>query len=1000
MMKKNSIYKGFKVIDVVDLPECNSTGVYLKHQKLGMEVFHLVNDDSENLFAFSFRTPSLDSTGAAHVLEHSILCGSQKYPLKDPFINMVNQSVNTFLNAFTYPDHTVFPAASTVKADYFNLMDVYADSVFFPLLKPEIFLQECHRLELDDKSKPVIQGVVYNEMKGDFSSLDSVAYGAVQRVPLTGTSYEYVSGGDPLVIPSLTHSKLKAFHKKYYNPANCLLFLYGNIPTEEQLDKINESVLSKIQDPGKAVKWEKFPKQYTVPHYVKLYGPAEDNSKEDKSIVNLSWVVGTNTEDRGILNIEMLFLSELLWGSDSAPVAKALLDSKLGEDISTMSGPLLDLLFPTVSCGLRGVSPKNAKKVEKVIRETLESICQNGIPQEQLDRTAMTFDFSNKEVKRVYGPYSRVYMDRCIRGWQYGCMPWETLVYGELFAKVKECYTSEPGYIANLIRHYFLDNPRCTLTTVIPSESYSKKRVAEEKKIAKQQYAELGKEKVLKDLKKMQEFQNTPITEEEKEILPHISVSDLSPKVDKIVTKVTDYNGIPLFINNQPTNGIVYVDVAFPVDTLPAKDYPYLPALCCVATDIGWGNLTWDKVSEKVESITGGFGCYLRTSNVPKCSVERIKKANYVGRDWLIFNFKVLEENTAKAFELLSDCITQTNFKDKDRIKERLVSMYNSVSSNVVYSAQYYATNRAACTVDKSCAVEEIWYGISSIFTINQLSKKDVESTAKLLKNLFAKVTNAGAVIHVTGTSKGISKAKKCLPDFVKKTGITAPKNVYGSRDRDFYKLTELTGSAGQGKKTDKDYIEELIEIPGTVGFDGMSMQSADFDTKECVVDEVYTHSLSTSELWREIRMTGGAYGVGVSPVSDSGISRFYTYRDPKPFESINVFKDCVRKSAEADYCKADVDKAITGCYTDEVYPRTPSGTGATGFLWELYGLDNSMKARRIKWLLSLTPKDIKAAAQRYKEAVECTKTVVVCGKELVSDKIIKKSGKIIKLPL
>ena len=225
-------YKGFDLISENYVPDCKATGIYLRHRTTGLEVFHLVNDDPENLFAFAFRTPVKDSTGAAHIMEHSVFCGSEKFPLKEPFTNMMNQSVNTFLNAMTYSDKTVYPASSMVKSDYFNLLDVYADAVFFPLLKKEAFLQEAHRLEMDENGEFSIQGVVYNEMKGNYSSFDSVAAEIQIRSLFPGSNYAFDSGGDPIEIPTFTYEAFKEFHQKYYSPEKCLLFLCGNIPTE------------------------------------------------------------------------------------------------------------------------------------------------------------------------------------------------------------------------------------------------------------------------------------------------------------------------------------------------------------------------------------------------------------------------------------------------------------------------------------------------------------------------------------------------------------------------------------------------------------------------------------------------------------------------------------------------------------------------------------------------------------------------------------------------
>ena len=291
-MKKNDVYKGFEVLDVFKIPYYDSEGIFLRHKKSGLEVFHILNNDEENLFAFAFRTPCKDSTGVAHIIEHSVLCGSKKFPIKDPFLQLRNQSINTYLNAYTAKDRTVFPASSLIKTDYFNLMSVYADAVFFPILNVETFLQEGWRIETDQNGNPVIQGVVFNEMKGNYSSFNSVATDAVLNASVLGTGYEKDSGGDPLEIPTLSYERFREFHKKYYCAANCLVFLYGNIPTEDQLDFLDENVIKSIKSPGEKYSFASENSCVKMKKRIDAFGPAE-NSKNTTALV---WKIGDSAE--------------------------------------------------------------------------------------------------------------------------------------------------------------------------------------------------------------------------------------------------------------------------------------------------------------------------------------------------------------------------------------------------------------------------------------------------------------------------------------------------------------------------------------------------------------------------------------------------------------------------------------------------------------------------------------------------------------------------------
>ncbi|HCA19313.1 MAG TPA: hypothetical protein DEO40_01395 [Treponema sp.] len=995
-MKKGDRYKGFCVREVVDVEDCDSTGVYLVHEKTGMEVFHLLNSDEENLFAFAFRTPPGDSSGVAHVLEHSVLCGSQKFPLKDPFIRLVNQSVNTYLNAYTASDHTVFPASSTVKADYFNLMAVYADAVFFPLLRPEIFMQECHRLDFDDNGKVSLQGVVYNEMKGNYSSYESVAGDAIETSVLGGTVYEYDSGGDPLEIPGLTLAKLRAFHKKYYCPANCMVFLYGNISTEEQIDFIEREVILRVASSGKKAVYKTRKNAFIKPR-LHAYGPSDE--KEKKSTVSCAWRIEDTGLSRSQVAMEILFLGDLLWGNDSAVVSKSMISSGLGEDLAPQTGEHISIEYPVVNFGLRGVDSKNVLKVKKTLYATLLDVCRNGVKREEMDRVRMSFEFSNREIKRFDGPYSLVLLRRCLRGWLYGEKPWETLLFMREYSALVQRMDSDPSYLSKMIHRYFLDNKRCSLVTVTPSAKWSRDRAKKERETAERQLSEMGEKKARSLLKKMHDFQDKPLSAEENDLLPRLSINDLSSTVEKIRTSEDEIEGLTLFSNTEPTNGILYFSMAVPADCLPASDYPYLPSICEWFSQVGWGSLSWDKAVSIVEGTTGGFGAYTRSATVPDFAAKSDCRKDYVGRDWVMFYFKVLEERAQDAFNLFSDCILQTDFSDTVRLRELVVAQYNSISSLVVPHANWYAAYRASCSLNHAGTVNEVWEGLSSYYTARKMNGMDINEVSSVLCSIFKRLFKGGAVLHLTGTKKGISSAKKILPGFIRKIGMKNLKKKRANPESAFRALTEIPSEFCE--EGVKGPIDENIVVPGTVGYACRLIPSSPFDTRDCIADLVFAHSVSHNELWKSVRTVGGAYGVYLSTNSDSKVCRFLTYRDPRPFDSLDVLRETAEALVQKDFSEAEVEKAITGCYSDEVFPRTPASKGATAFLWELYGLNNAQKARRLKWLLSIKPGDMHKAALRFEKAVKNPgkgfKTVVVCTKEMILSKSKENTGKIIK---
>ena len=989
-MKKNQIYKGFKVLDIVPVEDCSSTGILLRHEKTKLEVFHLLNNDEENLFAFTFRTPPLDSSGIAHVIEHSVLCGSKKYPLKDPFISLENQSVNTYLNAYTLTDHTVYPASSIIKADYFNLMSVYADAVFFPLLKPEIFMQEAVRLEVDENKQPSIQGVVYNEMKGNYSSFENVASSFAEKTVLAGTHYVYDHGGDPLVIPELTLAKVKAFHKKHYCPANCKIFLYGNIPTEEQLDFLSENLLCHFTQAGKVVSWPKETKVAISPRCDGL-GPLTGDGGKSSALVY--WKIECQKNKRPLELTEILFLTNLLWGDDSAPVAKKLLDSGLGQDLAPQAGCRLSSIYPLTGVGLRGCEKKNAEKIRKVIFETLTDICNNGISDDDLAATCMAFEFSIRENVRLSGPHSLSILNRCMQGWDYDCKPWETLDFSKNFSYIKNKIKGDKDYLPYLIRRYLLSNKSTSLITVTPSASWSKKRDALEKETIRNLLSKTDIACVEKKVSKMIAFQNKEESDEERALIPHLNIKDLSAKIEKISTKKEEICGLNLFVNKENTNGIVYFNLAFPADTLKAEDYSCLSSLCTSVTQVGLKDESWDSFMHRVQCATGSFSVYPRTGVAAKNLPKEVLDLSYVGRDWLVFQFKALEEKTEEAFSILADCLNKTDFSDTVRLQDLLNSRANSLSTSLVPYGHIYASSRAGGFTNRVCAVREIWDGITDIENAKKMASQNIEESAKLLRRVFSDLKKGGAVINIIGTAAGIKICKNILPKFIKEADIRPLKGRRKNSDKDFYSLINLSGQAEKQNP-------EFIQIGGSVGFNAYSFPSTLYDSKESLADRVFCHILSTSSLWKTVRMAGGAYGVYLFPSADSGITKFLTYRDPHPFESLKALGSCIEEAINRGFSKEETEKAIIGCYSDEVTPKSPSGRGSTGFLRCLYGMDEKQKVKRIKTLLSITSKDLMQAALRYKENIAKGRNVILFGDSANLVKAAENTGKIINIKI
>ncbi|MCK9169309.1 MAG: insulinase family protein [Treponema sp.] len=997
-------YKGFDLISVTDVPDCESKGIYLRHRKTGLEVFHLVNKDEENLFSFAFRTPAADSTGAPHVLEHSVLCGSEKFPLKEPFVNLMNQSVYTFLNAMTYPDKTVYPASSMNKTDYFHLMDVYGDAVFFPLLKKETFHQEGHRLEIDDKGKYTIQGVVYNEMKGNFSSFNSVAFDEQFRSLQYGTCYVHDSGGDPLEIPSFTYEQFKEFHHTYYSPANCLLFLYGSVPTEEQLDFIQQSVLDRLEKiypvPERPARFpavnEAFlkmetPGPMTEPVTVKASGPA---SGPKNSSVTLNWRYGrTSNIDN---TMEIIFLMQVLAGNDSSPVSKALTDSHLGDRL--IAGGGAETSAEMMYFGLSGVKKTNAEKVKTLLISTLTGLSENGIPQNDIDAAVLAVDFANREVVRVQGePFSIVLMDRALNGWNYGEEPASTLSYRTAFEKIKKQLSSDSRYAENLIKRILLDNTARSFVVVSPEKSYLKDRDMREAEIIKKISEQTDPVEVKQDTEALHAYQQHKETEEETSCIPHINPSDLNSHVEAIDTEVTTCKGsdgsdVTLFVNREPTDGIVYLDVCFPADVLPAADYPYLTSFCSCALNTGWGGKNWAVCASEEALCCGDMAARAvaarvsRTENGRKAAQEAVKE-NYVGRDMISFSMKLPVEKTADALALLKNAVTGMDFSDGERIKTLTGETLDAMRSSVLPAGSRYALSRTASRLSRTKAVEEIWTGLSQLFTLEEISREDTSELGRHFARIMSGLRSAGAVIHLTADSHSVDTVLPQISVFSLQAGLHSLAPKPDRKDEEFYVLTRLPG------ETELPEAESCV-LSSQVGFASEASPCSCSGFSEYASLNVLCHLMRTTVLWEKLRMTGGAYGADAGVDARTGIFSMTTYRDPTPVKSLEVFSDCIDEACKIRLNGSDVARAVTGCYGGEMQPLSPAARGYLGFRHKLNAVTEEDRNIEIQEILAVNNDKIHEAAEKLKTFRKSRFTSVIC------DKTQKNTGFIVDLPL
>jgi len=961
LSKGQRLDSGFVIIDIVDLAELKATGIWARHEKCGAEVFHVLNDDSENLFAFAFATTPQDNTGAAHILEHSVLCGSERYPLKDAFLVLAQGSLQTFLNAWTFPDKTVYPASSVNERDYFNLMSVYGDAVFRPLLAEWTFMQEGHRREFaGDGGALSVTGVVYNEMKGAYSSLDSYASHWSVKAVLPDTPYSFESGGDPDHIPELSWEGLQEFHRNRYSPANCRIFLMGNIPTERQLAFLNDTFFSSLEA-GSAAPPVARQRQWNAPEEFRVPCPAGGDTK---ATVFLSWLCADAADIDE--NIAIAALTDILLGHDGSPLMRALVESALGEDITPVSGFEQELGQTVFVAGLRGVGGCDngaEKQVERLILTELRRLVAEGIPRGEIEAVLLYMEFSQREIKRAGGPFSLVWMRRALRSWLHGSKPWESMLLVPAMTGLKKRLAEDDRFFEGLIQKYLLDNPHRALVVVEPKEDFlpqKEARFAEALAKAGREMSAADRESIAEKSAALEKMQNEDDSPEALAAIPHLSRSDLSPEPELVGRRHEDLRGVPALCHDMYTNGISYFDLAFPLDILPPEDYLWLTFFSSAVIGVGLPGMDYAEVSSLLARTVGGFTPILHTGSAVDGG-----GSNLAGRDWIIYRLKCLDEKAAPSLDLALRLISEADFSDTRRLRDLVLEIKNEARSSLAPLGHSYASRRASRFASTSSQTRETWNGLTQLEFVHRLAEMDTAEIAAKLHYLRDAIASGGIIASLAGSAEAL------------KTGG----ELVAERFSRFGPPSSVPQCLCERNSEDIPAIEVFASPSLQVGFAAMMLCAAPFDTIAQTAETVLAHQLSTGALWEDIRMKGGAYGAFAS---SDGIERNFslsTYRDPNPLRSLDAFSAILKSSAAEisgdDNFNEDLEKMIIGCYAKETRPDTPSGKSFVDFLRFLTGINDSHRRKKLERLINISTEDISAVLENLSEQNPAGKVII-----------------------
>jgi len=1023
---------GYKILRVEKIEDIKAILYQLEHISTRARHIHLASRDKENTFGVTFRTVPSDSTGVAHILEHTVLCGSEKYDVRDPFFSMLKRSLSTFMNALTASDWTMYPFATQNEKDFYNLMDVYLDAAFFPKLDELSFKQEGHRLEFDSSAAEdgephasaeedrelIYKGVVYNEMKGAMSSPSQIMGRALMSALYPDTTYSFNSGGEPSEIPTLTHSQLKAFHARYYHPSNAFFYTYGSLPLQKHLEVISTKVLNRFTaiEPDSEVpsqpRWRE-PKEVTVP-----YPLSKDESPEKKYQACVAWLTADIKDSFEMLVLDIL--EHVLLGNSSSPLRKNLIDSGIGSALSDGSGFDSDMRDTMFACGLKEISKEDVREVERIIFDTLETLCRNGIDPNFLESAIHQIEFHKKEITNTPHPFGIKLLLSFAGTWIHEGDPVSALNFDADLERFKEeisdkkckereeesCKTqqenestnrsSRDGFLEKKIREYFIDNPHRVLFILEPDQEMEEQESIRVEQELESILAAMTPEEIaviLNDSEKLAQLQEA---KEDLSALPTLELIDVKPDIEIIRPDLIEIKGAQsghtlksATCYEKSTSDILYFTATAAIGALPEEQKPLIPFFCRAFTGAGTALRDYAKMAERMDLYTGGIG------------ISPYSGTGFNGNDrhvsFLSLQGKALNRNIEPLFDIAGELMGNYSFSDITRLKNLLLQYRAGMESSIVANGHRYAMSLAARNLGISSLTAEMWHGISQFRFIRTLTE-DPDISEKLPSDLSAiaarlfvkdniKSAIAGDREALIFADRNIINMVDSLPAgaaiALSRTNGCSTTDCKQPQDRSETHSKEHLPTESAAALSEHDYPFEGWMTSTSVSFVAQVFKTVRMDHPDAPALAAISRILRSLYLHREIREKGGAYGGFAMYNAEEGIFSFASYRDPNIRRTLDVYHNACGFITSGDYTEEDIKEAILQVCADIDKPDTPGPASIKAFYREILGLTDEKRRQFKESLLGLDRKSIISAAEKYFTISQAQKgTAVISSRE------------------
>lgn len=954
----NSTHPAFELMQQQDIPSLKVRYQEYRHRVTGAQHIHMAADNKENVFLVALRTVPMDSTGVAHILEHTALCGSEKYPVRDPFFMMIRRSLNTFMNAFTSSDWTAYPFASQNKKDFNNLLGVYLDSVFFARLDPLDFAQEGHRLEFADatdaKSELTYKGVVYNEMKGAMSSINSTLWQTLSKHLYPTSTYHYNSGGEPANIPDLSYAQFKAFYKTHYHPSNAIFVTFGDIPAEEHQAHFEDEALARFDklDCHIAVTNEQ---RYSQPQYFEeSYACDKDDqgTTDNNTHIVVSWLLGESTDLEATMQARLL--ASVLLDNSGSPLQKALETTDLGNSPSPLCGLEDSQKELAFACGIEGSNPEQADAAEAMILDVLREVADNGLPLEQVAASLHQLELSQREVSGGGYPYGLNLILTSLTSATHRGDPIALLNLDPVLEKLQQ-QIQDPEFIKSLVKDLLLNNQhRIRLVMKPDTELARQKEQAEKDSLAsiKASLSDSEKQAIVDGAAALKERQEM---EENLDILPKVGIEDVPSDISYAEKYAVTNKSIPLTSYSAGTNGIAYQQIVMPMPELTEEQMDLLPLYSTCVTEMGVGTRDYQQTQLWHSSIVGAYSASASVRS-DKDSLDKLHGT-------INFTSKGLARNQQAMSELMQESLQLARFDELPRLRELVSQIRTYRESSITGSGHSLAMTAAASGLSASAYLSQRWGGMDGLVGIKALDQS--LNTHEGLESLAAKLDAIHQLVLQQPRQYLLVAEGERLAGFTEVMQNSFPHTAAAESSHIIHYRPNLAA------------VNHCWTTNTQVSFCAKAYPTVPTGHADSAALTILGGVLRNSFLHRAVREQGGAYGGGASQDNQSGTFRFFSYRDPRIAGTLKDFDDSIEWVAANTLGYDKIEEAILGVIGSLDKPGSPAGEAIQAFHSELNGRGKACTIQFRDRVLAVTEADVKRVAATYLTAGRAQTAVI-----------------------